>query len=35
MKPDDRGQSPLELTIGRVLRLGVGASSFFSLRAFC
>ena len=27
MKPDDRGLSALELTIGRVLRLGVGASS--------
>ena len=27
MKLDDRGSSPLELTIGRVLRLGVGASS--------
>jgi len=27
VKLDDRGSSPLELTIGRVLRLGVGASS--------
>ena len=27
MKPDNRGLSALELTIGRVLRLGVGASS--------
>ena len=27
MKPDDRGLSALEVTIGRVLRLGVGASS--------
>ena len=27
MKPDDRGRSALEVTIGRVLRLGVGASS--------
>jgi len=27
VKPDDRGLSGLERTIGRVLRLGVGASS--------
>jgi uncharacterized membrane protein len=27
VKPDDRGVSALELTIGRVLRLGVGACS--------
>ena len=27
MKPGDRGLSALEVTIGRVLRLGVGASS--------
>ena len=27
VKPDDRGLSALEVTIGRVLRLGVGASS--------
>lgn len=27
MKPDDRGLGALEVTIGRVLRLGVGASS--------
>ena len=27
MKPDDRGLSALEVTIGRVLRIGVGASS--------
>ena len=27
MKPDDPGLTGLELTIGRVLRLGVGASS--------
>ena len=27
MKPDDRGLSAFELTIGRVLRIGIGASS--------
>jgi len=27
VKPGDRGMSALEVTIGRVLRLGVGASS--------
>ena len=27
MKPDDRGLSALEVTIGRVLRIGVAASS--------